>query len=118
LFEKPFYRHLKSALKPNGLIATQGEAFYLHQDCIKKLVGITKALFEVQAYANILVPTYPGGHIGICMGSMGPDPEKPNREIPAQLQDQLKYYHGDIHKAAFILPNFAKKMIEGVSAAD
>ena len=118
LFEKPFYENLKSALKPSGLIATQGEAFYLHSDCIQKLVGITKALFPVQAYANILVPTYPGGHIGICLGSMGPDPEKPNRKISQQLQDHLNYYYPDIHKAAFVLPNFARKMFEGVCAAD
>jgi len=112
LFEKPFYEHLKAALRPGGLIATQGEALFLHQDCIQKLVGMTKALFPVQAYANIQVPTYPGGHIGICMGSLGPDPKTPGRQISPELQAQLKYYHPGIHKASFVLPYFAQKMID------
>lgn len=113
LFEKPFYLALKSALKPNGLIATQGESFFFHQDCVTQLVGMIKELFPIQAYAYILVPTYPGGHIGICMGSLGPNPEKPFRIVSKKVQAQLKYYTPQIHKAAFVLPHFAKKMLEG-----
>ncbi|MFH2093626.1 MAG: spermidine synthase [Pseudomonadota bacterium] len=112
LFEKPFYQALKSALRPNGLVASQGESFFLHQDCVKKLAGITKQVFPIQAYAYIIVPTYPGGHIGVCLGSLGPNPEKPNRLVVPAIQDQLKYYTPQIHEACFVLPHFANKMIE------
>lgn len=111
LFEKPFYKALKSALRQDGIIATQGESVFMHKDCVTRLAGITKSLFREHAYANILVPTYPGGHIGVNMGSLGPDPRKPNREISKELQEQLKYYSPETHKASFVLPYFAEKMI-------
>ncbi len=114
LFEKPFYKALKSALKPNGLVATQGESFFLHKDCVENLVKITREIFPVQAYSYILVPTYPGGHIGICLGSLEPDPAHPCRKISHELQEQLKYYTPEIHKASFIMPYFAKKMFENI----
>ncbi len=68
----------------------------------------------MQAYSYILVPTYPGGHIGINMGSLGPNLEKPNREIPDNIQDKLQYYNSDMHSASFVLPNFTKKMFKGI----
>ncbi len=112
LFEQPFYAALKAALKPGGMIATQGESIFYHPDCATQLVGITRALFPVQAYACILVPTYPGGHIGICMGSLGPDPRTPAGKIPEAFQKQLKYYTPQVHEAAFVLPYFARKMVD------
>jgi len=96
------------------LIATQGESFFMHKACVANLVKITKELFPVQAYSYILVPTYPGGHIGICLGSLGPEPNKPNRNISDNIQNQLKYYCPEIHEASFVLPYFARKMIEAI----
>jgi spermidine synthase len=59
-----------------------------------------------------MVPTYPGGNIGICLGSLGPDLTRPARKIDPGIQEQLKYYSPEIHKAAFVLPYFARKMLE------
>ncbi len=112
LFEKPFYRSLKAALRPGGIMATQGESLFLHKKTVIKLAQMTKALFPLQAYAHVLVPTYPGGHIGLCLGSLGPDLRRPSRSIHLDLQTQLKYYNPEIHEAAFILPRFAKQMLE------
>jgi len=112
LFKKSFYEGLKNALKPGGIIATQGESIFMHQDWVVTLAGITRELFLVQAYANICVPTYPGGNIGICMGSLGPELIRPARQISQILQDQLKYYTPQIHKAAFVLPHFVEKLLK------
>jgi spermidine synthase len=114
LFERPFYESLKSALRQNGLIATQGESFFMHKECVTNLVKITRELFPLQAYSHFLVPTYPGGHIGICLGSLGPQLDKPSRPVPENLQKQLKYYCPEIHKASFVLPYFAQKMFESI----
>ncbi len=111
LFEKPFYKNLKKGLRTNGLIATQGESIFLHKECIMNLVRMTRELFPVQEYANILVPTYPGGHIGICLGSLGPEIKEPSRQIPKKILEQLKYYTPEVHKASFVLPGFAEKML-------
>ncbi len=110
LFEPPFYKSLKNALKPEGIIATQGESFFLHKECVINLMKIAKSLFPVYAYSYFLVPTYPGGNIGICLGSLGPELKKPYRAMSEEFQSQLKYYTPQIHKASFVMPNFAKNM--------
>ncbi|MCF8112723.1 MAG: spermidine synthase [Desulfotignum sp.] len=114
LFKKPFYESLKNALKPGGIIATQGESIFLHQDCVTNLAKITRDLFKQQAYACFIVPTYPGGNIGVCLGSLGPELTRPAREIPAELQSRLKYYTPRVHEAAFVLPHFAQVMLEAL----
>ena len=114
LFEQPFYQSLKTALKPNGIIATQGESFFLHKECVINLMKITKELFPVQAYSYFLVPTYPGGNIGICLGSLGPQLKKPCRDVTEKFQKQLKYYTPQIHEASFVMPYFAAKMFESI----
>ncbi len=110
LFEPPFYKSLKNALKPEGIIATQGESFFLHKECVINLMKIAKSLFPVYAYSYFLVPTYPGGNIGICLGSLGPELKKPYRAMSEEFQSKLKYYTPQIHEASFVMPNFAKNM--------
>ncbi len=107
LFEPLFYKNLKNALKKDGIIATQGESFFLHKECVANLMKITKSLFPFYAYSYFLVPTYPGGNIGICLGSLGPELKKPFRTMTENFQKQLKYYTPQIHKASFVMPNFA-----------
>ena len=114
LFEPSFYRGLKAALKPNGIIATQGESFFLHKECVINLLKIAKSLFPVHAYSYFLVPTYPGGNIGICLGSLGPQLKEPQRAMTEDFQKQLKYYTPQIHKASFVMPNFANEMFKSI----
>jgi len=114
LFEPPFYKSLKSALKPGGIIATQGESFFLHKECVINLLKIAKSLFPIYGYSYFLVPTYPGGNIGICLGSLGPELKTPCRAMSEQFQKQLKYYTPQIHKASFVMPNFAKDMFNAI----
>jgi spermidine synthase len=109
LFEPPFYRSLKASLKHGGIVATQGESFFIHTECVKNLTNITRQLFPVQAYSYMLVPSYPGGHLGICLASLGPELKKPARAISSEMQETLKYYSPEIHQASFVLPHFMTK---------
>lgn len=113
LYEESFYQDLKQGLKPGGLLAFQGESLFLHPDLVGRLMGTTRELFPRAAYAWFVVPTYPGGHIGACVGSLGPDPATPARPVPAALQEQLRYYTPDIHRSAFVLPGFAERIVGG-----
>lgn len=112
LFEKKFYEYSKGALRKNGLMAVQGESFFLHPDKVQKIVRHMKDLFPHYGYAYSLIPTFTGGHVGICVGSGGDDPSTPARAIPKQIQAGLKYYDSKIHQASFILPRFAEKLIQ------
>ncbi|MCG8618428.1 MAG: spermidine synthase [Desulfobacterales bacterium] len=112
LFSRPFYEALKQALAPGGVICTQGESSFLHPEWVRELAQITRELFEVSAYATVIVPTYTGGHISICTASLGPALKDPARPVDKALQAQLKYYSPEVHKAAFALPPFARKLVE------
>lgn len=107
LFEKPFYVNMKNALRPGGVIATQAECLWLHLDLIKRLLVQAKEMFNQAEYAYTTIPTYPSGMIGFCILSLRDESSSiPKRELPAE---KLRYYNKDIHKAAFVLPEFARK---------
>ena len=111
LFQSKFYEEMKTALKPDGIIATQAESFFLHAETVKSLVKICKSLFNNCGYAYMLVPTYPGGNIGICVASDTIDPRKPARTVPKKMQKILRYYNSELHPASFILPENGKKLL-------
>jgi spermidine synthase len=109
LFEAPYFTLLKKALKEGGHMSTQGESLWLHLPLIKELRETTKRLFPVAEYAYTTIPTYPSGQIGFVCCSL--DPERsvstPLREVPG-----CKYYNSNVHRAAFVLPEFGRAMVE------
>lgn len=118
LFEKPFFEAMHRALRPGGMIATQGESLWFHLDIIKALASMCSSVFENGSvhYGFTTIPTYPSGQIGfmICAkareGSGPLDVRVPRREVP---EPACKYYNSDVHRAAFVLPQFAKEALEG-----
>ncbi|MHB9139511.1 MAG: polyamine aminopropyltransferase [Victivallaceae bacterium] len=111
LFNQEFYQGMKNALREGGIIASQSESVFLHPKIVSRLLSITKKLFPVYGYAIMIVPTYPAGNIGACIGSSGNDIRNPVREPDAAMQAVLKCYTPDIHRAAFKLPKFAENLI-------
>ncbi|CAK7295684.1 Spermidine synthase [Vulpes lagopus] len=77
------------------------------------------SLFPVVAYAYCTIPTYPSGQIGFMLCSKNPstDFQKPVQQLTQKQveQMQLKYYNSDVHQAAFVLPEFARKALNDVS---
>lgn len=107
LFEKPFYVNMKNALKEGGIVSTQAECMWLHLDIIKKLIKESREIYPVVEYAYTTMPTYPSGQIGFCICSKRNETSSiPKRELQT---DDLKYYNKEIHKAAFVLPEFVRK---------
>lgn len=109
LFEAPYFTLLKKALKEGGNMSTQGECLWLHLPLIKELRETTKKLFPVAEYAFTTIPTYPSGQIGFVCCSLDP-----NRSVSTPLRPvpDCKYYNSNVHKAAFVLPEFGRAMVE------
>jgi len=90
LFEREFFVKMHRALKPGGVVCTQGECIWLHAELIKDVLGMCKDVFEggsVQ-YGFTTIPTYPSGQIGFVMCGK-PDEDgktaaftRPNRDPP------------------------------------
>ncbi|CED82851.1 spermidine synthase [Phaffia rhodozyma] len=109
LFEAPYFTLMKKALKEGGSLSTQGECLWLHLPLIKDLRTMTKNLFPVAEYAFTTIPTYPSGQIGFVVCSLAADRKvsEPVRQVPG-----CKYYNNNVHRAAFVLPEFGRAMVE------
>lgn len=109
LFQKPYFELLRDALTPGGHISTQGECLWIHLALIEDLLKTTRSLFPVSEYAFTTIPTYPSGQIGfmVCSKEAGRDLSKPLRTVP-----NTRYYNSEVHKAAFVLPEFGRSLLK------
>ncbi|KAM9299193.1 spermidine synthase [Gastrophryne carolinensis] len=118
LFKESYYQLMKTALRDGGILCCQGECQWLHLDLIKEMTQFCKTLFPVVEYGYCTIPTYPSGQIGFMLCSKTPDMNfrEPARVLSQEQVDEmhLRYYNADIHRAAFILPEFARKALSDV----
>lgn len=115
LFQRGYYELMKKALKADGILCCQGECLWLDLPLIKSIVDFSKDLFPVVNYGFTTIPTYPCGQIGFIMCSKNKDTrfEDPVTVFTDSEVEQmgLKYYNAEVHKIAFVLPQFAKKKL-------
>lgn len=109
LFQKPYFQLLHDALAPGGHISTQGECLWIHLPLIKELRAMTSKIFATAEYAYTTIPTYPSGQIGFIVAAKAPgrDLRTPVREVKG-----CRYYSKALHSASFILPEFARAMLD------
>ncbi|KAK6176467.1 hypothetical protein SNE40_014751 [Patella caerulea] len=116
LFEKSYYEHMEKSLKPGGILSSQGECTWLHLDLIKGMLDFCKTLYPTIGYSYTTIPTYPSGQIGFILCSKSPDVDlrNPVRKVTKEQLEKmdLKYYNTEIHKSAFVLPEFARKALQ------
>ena len=117
LFASDFFTTLHAALREGGITASQGECLWLHLDIIKKMMSDTRKIFSTVNYGYLTIPTYPSGQIGVLVCSnIDRDVTKPLRTgaelMSADAWDNLQYYDESIHASAFVLPRFAKSVLQ------
>ncbi|CAH3044500.1 unnamed protein product [Porites evermanni] len=116
LFKEPYYELLKKALKPDGLLCSQGsECMWLDLPLIKSVLEFSRRLFPVVSYGYTTIPTYPTGQIGFILCSKNKFTRFDNPVTVFTDEElekmELRYYNVDVHKTAFTLPQFAKKAL-------
>ena len=112
LFGAPFYADLKRALRPGGVVGTQAESPWLLPEVVKNLCRAARDNFKFVDYAAISVPTYPTGMIGCCVASDARDVRQAAAEPDAELAKVLRYYSPEVHQAAFVKPEFVRRMLD------
>lgn len=116
LFSKEFYDNAQRILKPGGVLCSQGECLWIHADLIGEMIADFGSPFASAEYASIQVPTYPSGQIGAFLarkagGSGDISCSVAKRGVPEGMD--LRYYSSEMHKAAFVLPEFIRKKLYG-----
>ncbi|XP_020291288.1 spermidine synthase [Pseudomyrmex gracilis] len=115
LFKQQYYQLLKNALKPGGIIASQGGTVWESIDQVRSTLKHCKSVFPVATYAITAVPTYPTGQIGFILGSKDSQTNfrEPLKVFSEEDLDrmEMQYYNDKIHRAAFALPRIIEKTL-------
>ncbi|KAK0395139.1 hypothetical protein QR680_001135 [Steinernema hermaphroditum] len=115
LFGKSYYQLLKEALRDGGVLSSQGECPWIDLDLVRHMMAFSRELFSTVRYATASVPTYTTGTMGYLLCSN----EERDLSIPSRTftDDQiasmgLRFYNSDVHRAAFVLPQFMKEALQ------
>ncbi|KAB0791251.1 hypothetical protein PPYR_03051 [Photinus pyralis] len=115
LFTKSYFKLLKEALKPDGIVCSQGSSLWLSLEHVKGTMQNCRQHFDTVKFGVANVPSYPTGQIGFVIGALGEN--RPLESPTLTFTDEeiarmkLRYYNGDVHRAAFVLPTFARNAL-------
>lgn len=119
LFGAEFYADVRRVLRPGGIVCSQGESIWLNLPLIEKMQAFFRAPevgFSAVSYGMIYIPTYPCGSIGCLLARNGGGDATPfDFATPRGAPDEamgsaLRYYDEAVHRAAFVLPKFARHL--------
>lgn len=114
LFTDTFYGHAARALSEDGIIVTQNGVPFMQGDELTGTLRAFQALFADASCYLATIPTYAGGPMAFGWGSHSGK----NRSVSlADLEShfaaagfETDYYTPEVHKAAFALPGYVKKL--------
>lgn len=113
LFQEEFFRLVRGALTDDGIaILMASENIWLKIKELNVLQQRCQNVFGTVKYATTMVPTYTSGQLGLMMCGKSTNAQlmEPCRTFSGD-PESLKYYTPEIHKASFVLPQFARKYI-------
>lgn len=110
LFSAEFYHSLSKSLRRDGMFVAQTESPFYNQEIIPGIFRAIAAIFPVTRMYLASIPTYQGGIWSFTIGSLKYDPLKDVQGFPGY---HTRYYTPSLHRAAFVLPAYVKKLIAG-----
>lgn len=105
LHARNFYAALKKVLAPGGVVAAQAGSLMLHVEQHGLKNSFIRRLFRRASFYLGPVPTYP---VGMWCYNFLSDDIDPLAVKRLRIPDGLKYYNKDVHRAAFVQPNFLR----------
>lgn len=120
LFQESYFALMKQALKPNGIICSQGGTYWTDLKHVKDTLDHCRKQFATAGYAVTSVPSYPCGQIGFVIGSLDANIELkvPRKTFTDNELDamRMRYYSSETHRAAFEgLPRYVVKYLSNKS---
>lgn len=115
LFTSVFYENCYKALTKEGILVNQHESpFYEdYQKAMQRAHKRIHEFFPISKVYQVHIPTYASGHWLFGFASKSIDPVVDlNEDRWNALGLETGYYNTEIHKAAFALPNYVKKLLD------
>ena len=111
LFQEDYYRLVKKALKPDGMMTCQSETPWFYADIMRDMTQNLCNVFQhVQTYIA-MVPLYPSGMWTITFAADQLTLNNFDLAKSQKISKTCKYYNPEIHQAALALPNFARQVV-------
>ena len=114
LYELEFYESIRKALKNGGVAAFQTESPIFMPEIFGSAVRNLRSIFGAnlaQPYVCV-IPSYPGAMWSFTICSSGSmDLLNPCCVLTDDQKTRLQYYDPDVHRSAFVLPNFVRRLI-------
>ncbi|CAH00912.1 spermine synthase [Kluyveromyces lactis] len=113
-FQKEYFELLYKALTENGVVIAQAsENVWLNLEYLKTLLNTSRSVFPVAEYCYTMLPTYTSGQLGLIACCKNPNTNliDPCRAPTEDEQSQMRYYNNKMHSAAFVLPTWARKVL-------
>jgi spermidine synthase len=110
-----FFAHVKRALKDNGILVTQGKSVSMEIDSTKDTMAILGESFKIVMPYRYDMSVSLGINRNIIFASNKYHPTADMILNKSDFLDGMKYYNSDLHKASFILPNYAIDYLKDVA---
>ena len=111
LFDKAFYAHVYRILKDDGICVAQGESWTMEKEIHKEMLEVIGGLFRFAIPYKYDMLVYPGSPWNFIFASKKYHPTADLKLHKADMLEGLKHYNGDIHTAAFAMPNEELKAV-------
>jgi len=115
LYSAEFYRVCAARLNPTGAMTLHLGSPITHAERLRAVIANLRATFAVVTPYLVSIPLYGGMWMMACVSStLNPSyvtPLEANRRIAMRGLRDLRYYNGDVHRAAFALPNFIRDIV-------
>lgn len=119
LFSEPFYGRIRECIRSGGVMAAHTEPPALDSRTFAGIYRRQEAVFgpeNVHCYLAC-IPTYTTGLISFSYAATGRqdplDGLSPARARGFADAHGLQYYNDEIHRAAFVLPPFVRRLLQG-----
>jgi len=116
LFNQNFYAGCRRCLNPGGVLVTQNGVAFMQLDEVVATAQNLSNLFMDWGFFSAAIPTYVGGIM--AFGWASDNPLLRSTSLQA-IKDRFersgvktRYYHPEIHSAAFALPQYVRNALE------
>jgi spermidine synthase len=113
LFTDTFYGHAKRRLAPGGILVTQNGVPFMQGEELTNTLRAFKALFRDGGCYLTQIPTYVCGPMAMGWGTDGDARDVSLGTLEARFAAagfETRFYTPEVHKAAFALPVYVKKL--------
>ena len=112
LFNETFYLDIQRILRPGGVFSLQSESPIMTSEIWVSTQLRLRKVFSHVCPCFAPVPLYSTGVWSWTVASDTVDPRAPRQDRLGEYLEGCKYYTGEVHRAAFLVPRYAQQLLD------